>query len=324
MKTAFATTLTGLLTALLLSVANHFVRRLQSQVAAQLESFVTCALVPALDNVDPEADAAAKVFANTLREAAGQLRKVSDGVTQAAAVYKSSGTELKQGAGEIAGAASSFKDSLAQLAGDQRRFTEAVTNADTTISAVGTVIQKECEELREFKESSGRLLQDRLEKMEQQSTDVHQLGSDLKSLASDFTRVASSLDQHFSDALQTVKQELETTLNRVYDDVRTRDEQALEGYLQTAQGKLDQVLSGHTSAFETQSQEALRKLDELLSEHRAAMARLVNGNLGDHHTAFNAVSDMVLDMNQNVGTLLEKLVVHTNTHAPQEPEHGVS
>lgn len=70
MKTAFATTLAGLLTALLLSVGNYTVHRKQSRVSLQLEAFLIETLLPSVASTDFKVDQATQFLADAINEAA--------------------------------------------------------------------------------------------------------------------------------------------------------------------------------------------------------------------------------------------------------------
>ena len=126
MKTAFAATLVGLVTALPLSFCNHLVRRTQSRVLTQLEDFVVCDFLPALERVEPGANEAARTFANTLTTAASDLNQVREAVTAAATEYKAGSDVLASVIDTLHSAVQSFSNNTTQLVGNQETFTQTI------------------------------------------------------------------------------------------------------------------------------------------------------------------------------------------------------
>jgi biopolymer transport protein ExbB/TolQ len=129
MKTAFACTLAGLSGAVILASFNHILRRRQSAVVRELEEFVTCELLPALERVDPDADGASKAFATVLSDAAEKLTRLSDSVLSASERYNSSGAQMER-------TAVTLREAVAHLAGQTVAVAEQQAALDQRLAAI--------------------------------------------------------------------------------------------------------------------------------------------------------------------------------------------
>lgn len=126
MKTAFACTLAGLGTSLLLSLVNHAVRRFQISLAEQLDDFTFRGLLPFFEKLDPGADQATKAFVQKLQDSAEALDKVREAVTSAAGQYVAASTGFAGAVGKLEGIVSSFEKSVSRLADNQQGFTQTM------------------------------------------------------------------------------------------------------------------------------------------------------------------------------------------------------
>lgn len=129
MKTAFACTLAGLSGAVILASFNHTLRRRQSVVVRELEEFVTCELLPALERVDPDADGASKAFATVLSDAAEKLTRLSDSVLSASERYSTSGEQMERTAGTL-------REAVTHLAGQTGAVAEQQAALDHRLAAI--------------------------------------------------------------------------------------------------------------------------------------------------------------------------------------------
>jgi biopolymer transport protein ExbB/TolQ len=136
MKTAFACTLAGLSTSLLLSLANHLVRRFQTSLAERLDDFTFRGLLPFLERLDPGADQAAKAFAQKLKESAEELDKVREVITAAAAQYGTASQDFTGTVHELRGIVTAFESGVTTLSGNQRDFTQAMVETRDALRAV--------------------------------------------------------------------------------------------------------------------------------------------------------------------------------------------
>lgn len=287
MKTAFATTLAGLLAALLLSVVNQLVLQTRASVSRRLEEFFTCKVLPALQMVDPEADAAAKAFAESLRGAAEKLDGVAEAVTSAATTYHTGSTVLAQAVERIASVATSFEKSVADLSSQQRGFTEVMVKTGETIAAVETAVRQQYLELRELSEASGKLLSARLDKLDQDSTSLRDSNDKLTELYREFSRLAASYDEGFKAALSQNQTDFQGFLAGLDRELRDKAAAGLDGYLKDAHTRLEGLL---------RSQEEL--VQQLVEGSRSHLSRLIDQN----QATFSAVTDLVLDVQQSVGS----------------------
>ena len=138
--------------------------------------------------VDPEVDAAAKAFAESLREAAEKLGGVAEVVTGAATTYETGSATLAQAVEKMASVTTSFEKSVGDLAGQQRGFTEVMGRTGEAIAAVGAAVRQQYLELREFSEASGKLLSARLDKLDQDSAILRDNNDKLTELYQEFSR----------------------------------------------------------------------------------------------------------------------------------------
>jgi biopolymer transport protein ExbB/TolQ len=151
MKTAFVTTLTGLLTALPLSFCNHLVRRTQSYLLVHMEDLVICDLLPALEKAEPGANEAARVFAQVITAAATELQQLGETIATAATAYKSSSEETAQGVATFLSTVQSFDRSVAQMAENQQNFTQIMRETRDAVRTMNdTVIRQLDAALRAF------------------------------------------------------------------------------------------------------------------------------------------------------------------------------
>jgi hypothetical protein len=124
MRMAFATTLVGLGTALLLSLCNFVVDRLRSRVHCRIEELVTGDLLVILQRAAPDADEAARSFAQQITAAAGELGQLQEVIVAAAERYGEASAEMKTAGDVFRGGAEEFQRGVAGLAGGFQDFLE--------------------------------------------------------------------------------------------------------------------------------------------------------------------------------------------------------
>jgi biopolymer transport protein ExbB/TolQ len=115
MQTAFACTLAGLASAVVMSYLNYALRRLQSDVVRQIEEFVTCELLTAFERVDPDADNAAKAFAQVLTAATDNLSALCTTLAEVSTRYADTGTEMMKSATTLGTAVQQLSAAASQL-----------------------------------------------------------------------------------------------------------------------------------------------------------------------------------------------------------------
>jgi len=212
MKTAFGCTMAGLLSALLLSGLNHFLRRYQSLVASRIEEFVTCQLMPAVETVDPEANNAARAFATALAEGTEQMSSVGAGLTEVANSYRDSSTVISNSVTSLNQAVNNFSNSLTQLSGNQETFSATMQETQTAVSTLQKTIEEQLRELRALSERSHELLDKRLRDLEAAAETNKQTLETMHAYHKEFSVTADKLSSQFSKLVEATRADLKETM----------------------------------------------------------------------------------------------------------------
>ncbi len=239
MKTAFACTLAGLIAAVVLSILTHGVRRGQSGLIRQLEEYVTCELMPALEGVDPESDGAARAFAQILNGATEKLGALGDSLVAAAGRYENSTLQLSQTAvslngviGELASATKELTAHHATLAGHQADQARHQETFDTRLKTLEDVSR------------ASQVVQDSIARHDAQLAGFMQGHQE---------QLRGFIDQNTKHLEQALKQLLGNVDHHYRSDVRQ--------HVEESQKRLEQVITDNKAAF-----------SEVLATHSARLA----------------------------------------------------
>jgi len=217
MKTAFGCTMAGLLGAVLLSALNHNLRRYQSRVVSRLEEFVTCELLPAVEVVDPEANEAAKAFANTLAKSGEQMESVGSGLTAAATAYKTSSELISGSVTSLQNAVKDFSESLNRMSGDQKTFTETMQSTKSAVETLQKTLDTQLDAIRSFSEKSHELLETRLKDLENKADTNQQL---LNKMGEYHTAFTAFVEKSTTDLQKTMKESVAAITKGVASEVQ--------------------------------------------------------------------------------------------------------
>jgi hypothetical protein len=291
MKTAFGCTMAGLLTAILLSYLNYLVRRRQSAVVHSLEELVLCDLLPALQEIDPDADNAARNFAEVVTSAASSLRKVQTSITKAASNFSEASDVSAGTAAAMEKAVQSFGNHITQVVGNQQGFTDLMRETQTSLHTMTDAVTKQFEEVRTFTASSNQLLEKRLAAMEEgaRTNRVHQ--ENLQKLVDSFGPAVLEYHQQFKAAVTEMFAEFHSTLNKTLKDVNTQNKDGIVGFLSSSREAFAVALAQHQKGT-----------SEMLKEQRDAL---------------HAFADMVLDARLNSGLSNERMSSESAHYLPQ-------
>ncbi len=305
MKTAFACTLAGLSTSLLLSLVNHLVRRLQTSLAERLDDFTFRGLLPFLERLDPGADQAAKAFAQVLRESAQELDKVREVVTSAASQYGQASqgfTHAVQALGEIV---RSFEDGVSRLAGNQRDFTQALTETRDAVRSLDKGIESYGARLAALSEAHSLALQ---ASSDSQVDLRRQLGAFFETqAASDSAESQRQLlatlqgfPDHFKPMLAEYEGQLRAFLAGALEEMKASSSALVSRLEQEHREKAAAQMQAHEKAYEETLQRAIREMEKSLKTSDERLRSLFESQ----GSALQAFSDMVRDVHSNVSPLL--------------------
>ncbi len=288
MATAFGTTLAGLIAAVLLLPLNQLLRRFQTGVTSEVEDFVLCDFLPALETVDPDAAAATSVFAQTIATAATELEAVKTTVSTAAST-------LDSASGTLSGGAAVFKESLDALSDDQKKFTLAIEAADASIK-----------DMHQATKQQATLLNDRLDKLEAKDNELSEKTRSLEALIAQFetttksvqtqaeTTALSMADKFEEKATQLNTQAIETQ-TKFADEAREKIVKSLDSLItqsgETVANFVDSSQSDITAVLTQQSQvleelkglraDSRADLDSLITSVQTNLSNLTNANIGE-------------------------------------------
>jgi hypothetical protein len=307
MKTAFACTLAGLSTSLLLSLLNHAVRRFQVSLAERLDDFTFRGLLPFFERLDPGADQAAKGFARKLQDSAQELEKVRETVTSAAAQTGAASTSFTAAVDKLEGILSSFASSIATLAENQQGFTQALAEMRDAARHLSAGIETHSARLAGLANEHGTALH--------ASSDVLvDLGLNLGALF-EKQAVADSAESHrqllatlqgFPDHFKPMLVEHQGQLKAFMASIREELERSSAALV----AKLDQEyreqageqMKSQGKAYEEALRRSIQEMEKLikLSEERLRSLFESQGS------TLRTVSDMVVDFHNNVSPHLDR------------------
>jgi hypothetical protein len=231
MKTAFGCTLAGLMTAVLMSFLNHSLRRRQSVVSAEIEEFLLCELMPAVEHVDPDADSASKAFAGVLARAAAQMETVSNNLNMAAGAYRQSADEVKGTLQSLVDSVEKFAATLERVAGNQVEFSRTMTETREAIKGVGATV-----------DASTALLQKQLES----------LGSEVKTnqaVQKSILEYHEEYKKFVRDSTETLRGTMTSAARQQADETRRAVEAILSKHLEGLEG----MVTAHRGVMQTVS-----------------------------------------------------------------------
>lgn len=292
MKTAFGCTMAGLLTAILLSYLNYQVRRRQSGLIQALEEFVVCDLLPVLQHVNPDADNAARAFAEVLTSAAGELSAVQGTVAAAAAGFKDASGVFAGTAAALQGAGQSFGQSAAQVLGQQQAFTAALQETQQALKAMTEAVSKQYADMSAFTASADELLNRRLAAVEEGARSNRALLEDLQNLTAGFNASVLGYHEQFMESARGMFAEFKETLNQTLGEVNGQYKDSIIGHLKGSQKGFEEALARHES-----------KLQSLIEQNRAGLSEF----FGAQRAALHDFADMLVDVKLNFSPLVEGL-----------------
>ena len=300
MKTAFGCTLAGLMSAIFLSFLNHRTRRAQSAVIANLEEFIVCDLLPALETTDPGADEAAKALANTMKAAGADLDQVRLSVTAAAEQFQTGSNTLATVSESMKQTVQSLSTSMTQIAGNQQSFIQSLAEVKGSLVAMTDSIGKQFKDVQEYTANCNRLLEARLEAMET-TTEVNQnVLEALQTIAEQFNPAIREYHAHFKGFLNETQTEFAASLKNLLIEINNYYKEGVAGHIDRSQQVFQESLGQH-----------LAKLQTLADQNRSMIASL----LDQHQQAVSTFSDLAVDLNNSVRSLFDGLEPINNGRA---------
>jgi hypothetical protein len=297
MKTAFATTLAGLLTSLVLSFGNHAVRRTQLSFAMTLEDFLTCDLLPELERIDPEANESAKAFANVLSLAAKDLNGLRESISGAAEVYLNAGKSLSGSVETLHNAVQSFNGGISQVVGNQQLFTQTMSQTREALEKMVETISKQFEALHGYIDSSNKVLGERLSMMEEITKSTRITRENLDSVVHAFQQAIEGYHGQFKEETARIFAEFKTALQNLLVETNQHYREGVVGHISSSHKVFEETVSRQTA-----------HLQQVLDQTRSGFTEA----LGQHGIALRAFSDMVVDVHGQVGSLVKKSALSGN------------
>jgi hypothetical protein len=272
MRTAFACTLAGLSTALFLSLGNHLVSRFQARVAADLEEFVACELLVALERVDPGADEAARVFARLLVEAGQSLGGLREEVTAAAVQYVAASQQMAASVQALGASVEAFGHHVAGISEGQRAVAEATRDSGEALRSMRVLFADWAERQQEALGSQLHASQEAYESsLNRHMQELQALVGQNREIVTDLTAAQGAALTAVSDMALDVRAHLVAV--GPADPAKT-----LTATLEASQDALKD-LRGLAARFEpavTESQQQLRAATEAaLAEVRTAVTQVL-------------------------------------------------
>lgn len=317
MKTAFACTLAGLSTSLLLSLVNHLIRRFQTSLAERLDDFTFRGLLPFLERLDPGADQAAKAFSQVLWESAQELDRVRETVSSAASQYGSASQGLTDAVQALGGIVQSFESSVSKLSQNQQGFTQALAETRDTVRHLDTGIEAHGARLAALSEAHGLALR--------ASSDLQvDLGLKLETLlekqaASDSAESQRQLVEtlqrfpdHFKPILAEYEGQLRAFLTRALEEMKTSSVALASRLEQEHRETIAGQLEGHGKAYDEALQRSIREMEKIAQRSDERLRPLFESQAA----ALQAFSDMVRDVHSNVSPLFDKDFAGNGRPAP--------
>ncbi|HWP43999.1 MAG TPA: hypothetical protein VNO14_12225, partial [Blastocatellia bacterium] len=286
MKTAFGCTLAGIFTAVITSYLNHHVRRTQSRVAAGLEDFVIFDLLPALEAFDPNADNTAKAFANAMSSSAKKLNQVQKTISEAAGKYEEGSQELHRAVEALGSVVQSFSNSISVVASNQQAFTQTMSDTRNALNSMASMLTKQFEDLRAHTALSNKVLEERLNIMEQASKTNTSLQESLHTLAQSFQPAILEYHKQFREFLGASQEEFRNSLKGLLTEINQHYRDGVSAHVSNSQKAFDDALKAHAE-----------EMKQLIEKQGAALS---------------AFCDMVLDANIRMGTLYNRITGDDN------------
>ena len=289
MRTAFACTLAGLSTALLLSACNHAVSRLLGKVAADLEEMLTCELLPALERIDPGADEAAQLFARLLVDAGQNLAGLREQVTLAAAGYGEASQQMATSVQALGTHVDAFGRHLAEISTGQR---EVAAAARDTAEALRTN--------QEAYESS----------LQRHSQELQALAAQNREILTSLATAQGSAATGLSDLIADVRTHLSTQdsaeitriLTEAFAHLAEQQREGIAGQVRSLEAALATALSRHSEGAQ-----------EILQTSREGMKQL----LENQSSILQAFSQLAFELREEIGPLFERLSSEGNGRGTQ-------
>jgi biopolymer transport protein ExbB/TolQ/uncharacterized protein YukE len=222
MKTAFGCTLAGLVAAVIVGSAAHFLRRWQSRVIREIEEFVTCELLPALERIDPEADNAAKSFVSAITDAADKLSALGNAMAASGKEYKEAGSKYESAVQALDQAMVKFSTAASKLEGNQEKFVQAM-------EATRKAIKKQ-----------NLFFESRLDSLKKTSEKQETLQKTIAKYHEDFSAMAKEAANNSDKATK----ELLKTIGKHYQD-------AVKGHIDENQAALRKIIQEHSDKLQS-------------------------------------------------------------------------
>jgi hypothetical protein len=290
MKTAFGCTLSGLLTAILLSYLNYLVRGRQSALIQTLEEFVVCDLLPVLQKIDPDADSAARSFAQLVIDAAEELNTARGAITAAASEFQNAGGLLVSAADSMNKTGQSFGQNISQVVGNQQAFTAALNEMQQALKTMTDVVARQYTDGRAFTTSTYELLDRRQATIEESAQANRVLHENLQKLIEHFGQSMLGYHEQFRTAVDGVFASFKTSLGQSLSEVNGQYRESIVSQLKSNQQALEAVLAQHQT-----------NLQQLAEQNSTGMAEL----FGTQRTALHDFADMLVDVRLNLGSFAE-------------------
>ncbi len=291
MRTAFATTLAGLGTALMLSAFTFLADLLYSRVSHQVRKLVSHYLPPLFQSLTLDAGDAAKTFSQELKKAATELGELRQVVTAAAENYREASAETKAAGAVFKTSTDEFGQHVAGIAGQQGAFVKTLEETGTAIRSFEETGRKQHTELRSFLDSNQKLLDKRLTAIEGEVGDHGKSVVELKQLAADFRGSVDGLQQQHKGFVDNALVELKGSMATLLSDLDDRHKDSVLGQLKSSQ-----------DAYEASLKQHMDHLGAVVGENRQATAEL----LETQKTALGAFSDLVVDLRLQVTSLFDR------------------
>lgn len=291
MRTAFATTLAGLVTALLLSAGNFVVQRRLSRLAAAIEELVAGELVPLLVRAEPEAEEASRSFARTLTDAAQELGRLQETITAAAGRYDEASQAIAGAAAGFGGSVAGFGHSVTEAAGNQQAFSDLLRQTGEALRALEATTAGQLGELRSWLGELRQLLEARLADVAGQAEANHALLAEIRGLAVGFRSAASAMQEEVQRVSQLALGQLEGTVSGLLEKLGKQHQAAVRSQLEASREAYEAMLQRHLEQLETAGEENRRAAVDLVAAQQ--------GTLG-------AFSDLVVDLRQQIAPLFDR------------------
>jgi biopolymer transport protein ExbB/TolQ len=277
MKTAFGCTLLGLMTAILMSFFNYRVRRRQSVVIHLLEEFILCDFLPALQKVDPDADDAAKTFAQIVANSADELEKSRANISASAKGFQDASAIAAQAANDMKLAIQSFGQQIGLVAGNQQTFTDTLQATQQALGKMTDAVTRQYEDVRVFMQSANQLLDQRLAVMEEHAKSNRALQENLEKLAGSFGPAVLGYHEQFKAAVGELFAGFKADLSKTLADVSGQHRDHILGQLGASQKAFDETLARH--------QTTLHSFADMVADARFTFGLPADNSNHDGHVA---------------------------------------